>query len=247
MFFLLQKIPKKEKIFIEAIRKIIYTKPENYSLYRLALKHASVAKMNSTEFLESNERLEYLGDSVLDLIVAEFLFKKYPYKSEAFLTEIRARIVNRESLNDLAVKMGLDKMIHYQKDNTRLGKSLYGDAVEAFIGALYLDKGFNFCRNFIIHHILYIHYNLEEITQTITNFKSSVLEWAQKNNKALSFESVKQNIGENQKQFRTRLSFDGELICEGFGNNKKKSEQDASRRAYKKIITNNEVNHTINH
>ncbi len=235
MFFKIKRYSKQEKQMLKAIRQIIRTKPNNLSLYYLAMQHASVAKINSIGFKESNERLEYLGDAVLNLIVAEYLFAKYPYKNEGFLTEIRSRIVNRESLNKLAMKIGLDKLISCEKRNNRIYKSVYGDAMEAFIGALYLDKSFEFCKKFIIYQIIKQHYDIEELIETITNFKSQILEWTQKNNKTLCFKVVEQDTRKGQKQFKVRLFIDQNAISEGFGSSKKRAEQDASRKAYENI------------
>ncbi len=140
-------------------------------------------------FKESNERLEYLGDAVLGSIVAHFLFKRYPYKNEGFLTDIRSRIVSRASLGELSKKMGLDQIIEVdnKRKNAYSHKSLYGDAIEAFIGAVYLDKGFHFCQDFIVKRILLTHLDLQTIIETDKNYKSKLIEWAQKENRDVQF------------------------------------------------------------
>ena len=127
-------------------------RPANLSVYQLAISHSSVARETAKGIKESNERLEYLGDAVLGTVVAEFLFKKFPYKDEGFLTDIRSRIVNRESLNNLARKIGISNIVEYDvnRKNSLSHKSLYGDTLEALIGAVYLDKGFNVSKRFIL-------------------------------------------------------------------------------------------------
>ncbi|MEN7548186.1 ribonuclease III [Rapidithrix thailandica] len=224
----------KDKKLIEAVKRITGVKPYNVELYSLAMKHTSIAKENTHGFKESNERLEYLGDAVLGAVVAEYLFKRFPYKDEGFLTEIRSRIVNRESLNRLAIKIGLSQLVEYEgrKRNSQTFKSIYGDAMEAFVGAVYLDKGFKYCRKFIVKQLLIQHYDLEEIIETTTNFKSLIIEWAQKNNKDINFETAQKSATKkSNKQFKVKLLLDTELIAEGNGYSKKKAEQDAARKS----------------
>ena len=130
---------KEDLKLINAVKFILGYKPKKIQLYKLALLH----KSNNSE--ESNERLEYLGDAVLGLIVANYLFKLYPYKDEGFLTKIRSKIVSRDSLNNLGRKIGIKELINLQKAKTKSYESVYGDAIEALIGACYLENGFNFC------------------------------------------------------------------------------------------------------
>ncbi|PWJ39385.1 RNAse III [Sediminitomix flava] len=217
----------------KAVTGITGRRPYNIRLYRLAMKHSSVAAETVKGFKESNERLEYLGDAVLGAIVAEYLFKRYPFKDEGFLTEIRSRIVNRESLNKLAVKIGLSQLVEFEgrKRSNLSHKSIYGDAMEAFIGAVYLDKGFHFTRRFIIRKLLMQHYDIEAVIETTTNFKSLVIEWAQKLNHKVEFNISETRGSKHNKQFKVDLSVDGEVVATGNGFSKKKAEQDAARKA----------------
>jgi len=229
----LTKYSEKDLILASAVRNITGRTPYNISLYRLAMQHTSIAETNPIGFRESNERLEYLGDAILGAVVAEYLFKKFPYKDEGFLTEIRSRIVNRESLNKLALKIGLSDLVEFdgKRRSSQSHKSLYGDAMEAFIGALYLDRNFRFTRWFIIHKLILQHYDIGEIIETTSNFKSSVIEWCQKNNKEVDFLMVEETGSKHKKQFKTVLSIDNKEVSEGFGFSKKKAEQDAARKA----------------
>ncbi|UBM57847.1 ribonuclease III [Marinilongibacter aquaticus] len=221
------------KEFRKAIERIVGEKPGKDSLYHLAFRHTSASKKTVVEgFKESNERLEYLGDSVLGMIIAEYLFKKYPFKDEGFLTEIRSRIVNRESLNQVARKIGLDSLIMFDGNRvSHVRTSMYGDAMEALIGAIYLDKGFRFTKRFIVKNLLANYYDLDEIIQNNTNYKSILLTWAQGLSKNVNFEIIQENGKHHSKEFVAQVTVDEEVVSEGRGWNKKKAEQDAARKA----------------
>jgi ribonuclease-3 len=198
----------------------------------LAFRHTSASKYNGiNSFKESNERLEFLGDSVLGMVVAEFLFKKYPFKDEGFLTEIRSRIVNRESLNVLARRIGLDKLIEFDGHRNFHRTSMFGDAMEALIGAIYLDKGFAFTKKFIISKLLSNHFDLDEVISNNTNYKSTILSWAQADGRKVEFLIVEEKGKNHSKEFIAQVLIDAQVISSGSGWNKKKAEQDASRRA----------------
>ncbi len=223
-----------DKNFRYAIELILGGKPGNLSVYQLAFRHTSASRATAIQgFRESNERLEYLGDAVLGMVVAEFLFTKYPYKDEGFLTEIRSRIVNRESLNQIARKLGIDELIEY--DGNRRGgmssrSSMYGDALEAFIGAIYLDKGHRFTRKFILNKLL-AHYDLEDIILNNINFKSVIIEWAQREGKEIRFEILEENGNRHQREFIVQLFVEDEPFTTGNGFTKKKAEQSAAEKA----------------
>lgn len=232
-FFDFFKSNSKEKEFKKAIEQITGEKPTNLELYMLAFRHTSASKETHYQgFKESNERLEFLGDSVLGMIIAEYLFKKYPYKDEGFLTEIRSRIVNRESLNVVARKIGLEVLIQF--DGHRVSHkrtSMYGDAMEALIGAIYLDKGFRFTKEFIIKNLVANYFDLDAVISNNTNYKSILLSWAQQEGKKISFEIIHENGKNHHKEFVAQVTLDGEPVSEGSGWNKKKAEQDAARKA----------------
>ena len=222
----------KFKEFRRSIEQIIGEKPKNDLLYQLAFRHTSASKQTKINgFKESNERLEFLGDSVLGMIVAEYLFKKYPFKNEGFLTEIRSRIVNRESLNIVARRIGLDKLIEFDGQRNYHRTSMFGDAMEALIGAIYLDKGFTFTKKFIISKLLTNHFDLDEVISNNTNYKSTILSWAQADGRKVEFMIVEEKGKNHSKEFIAQVLVDAEVISSGSGWNKKKAEQDASRRA----------------
>ncbi len=228
-----QKDPRKN--LRRSIAHIIGARPSNIGLYQLALRHTSAAKATAIEgFRESNERLEYLGDAVLGMVIAEFLFKKYPYKDEGFLTEIRSRIVNRETLNGIARKIGLDQLIEYDGSRTRslpARTSMYGDALEALVGAIYLDKGFRFSRQFILKDLL-SHYDIDSIVQTNGNFKSRLIEWAQREGKEIRFEIISEKGNSHFREFIAQVLVDEEPFATGSGYSKKKAEQAAAEKVF---------------
>ncbi|MDN5202607.1 ribonuclease III [Fulvivirgaceae bacterium BMA10] len=221
-----------DKKLAAAIKMIVGRHPFNLDLYKLAVKHSSVAEIGRTGFKESNERLEYLGDAILGAIIAEYLFKKFPYKEEGFLTEIRSRIVNRESLNNVSRKIGLNDLVQYDanRKNSLSHKSIHGDTLEALLGAIYLDRGFKFCKRFIIKKLL-LHYDIKEIINNNPNSKSLIIEWAQKENKDIRFEVVEVKNKKHFKEFVVQLFIENEPIGKGFGLSKKKAEQDAAQKS----------------
>lgn len=221
-----------EKRLAASIKHLVGSKPFNLSLFKLAIKHASAAEESINGMKISNERLEYLGDAILGAIVAEFLFIKFPYRDEGFLTEIRSRMVNREALNQIAMKVGLSKIIEeeYKGKNLVSHKSIYGDALEALVGAVYLDRGYHFCKKFILKRII-IHFDLDNIIKTTSNFKSKVIEWSQKENFEVDFKTVSVSGNQRFKEFEVELVVNKEIVATGKGATKKKAEQEAAKNA----------------
>ena len=225
-----------DRAFHKAIQNITGKRPYNIELYKLAMRHSSKASVNLHGLKESNERLEYLGDAILGMIVAEFLFSKFPFKEEGFLTEVRSKIVNREMLNQISRKIGLHDLIDFNNQgNTLTPKSIYGDSLEALIGAIYLDKGFKFTKRFIVKKLLYTHYDIDELIHTISNYKSKIIEWSQKENKDLQFEIIHTEELRRNRQFTAQVLIDGVPYETGHGPSKKKAEQDAARKTLEKI------------
>lgn len=229
---LLGKNSSENKEFINAVKQILGEKPGNPLLYRLAFRHTSASKSSFMKgFRESNERLEFLGDAVLGMVVGEYLFKKYPFKDEGFLTEIRSRIVNRESLNVVGRKLGLETLMEFEGNKNHNRTSMIGDAMEALIGALYLDKGFKFTQKFVTTKLLNSHFDLDEIISNNTNYKSLILTWAQNGGKRIEFRIVSESGKSHNREFVAQVLVDDVPLSSGNGWNKKKAEQDASRRA----------------
>ena len=180
---------KAEKDLALYINNVFGFYPRNISLYQLAFTHKSLSTKKLNGIIINNERLEYLGDAVLSSIVAEYLFKKFPTKQEGFLTEMRSKIVSRASLNKLSMKLGFDKMVMYAKTHDKHSgfRSIGGNAFEAFTGALFLDRGYNFTYKIIVDHIILIHLDLDDIEKNDVNYKSKLLEWSQKEKHRVEF------------------------------------------------------------
>lgn len=220
--------PSQDKQLIQAIQNIAGLTPSNLALYKLATIHSSIAKENGEGFKESNERLEYLGDAILGAAVADFLFKKFPYKPEGFLTEIRSRLVNRESLNQLARKIGVGNIVQFDNKNAHLQQVILGNTLEAIVGAIYLDKGYLRTRKFVVDKLINPNYDLEELVNSNSNYKSRIIEWAQREGKEVRFDIVNVKKAKNHKEFTAQVFVDDEGMGTGYGNSKKKAEQDAA-------------------
>ena len=220
-----------------AIYAITRIKPGNLSLYKLALQHSSVKAESN-----SNERLEFLGDAVLSLVIGEYLFKKYPLKEEGFLTEIRARIVNRASLGSLAKKIGIDALLYYDKNTIQKEglKFVYGNALEALIGAVYLDQGYKRCCRFVLDRLLYLYIDLETLIQTDTNYKSQLVTWASRNRKNIQFEIITEKRTGRCREFMAQVVIEDQVAGQGQGSSKKQAEQQAAQAA---LVTMGQVVH----
>ena len=215
-------------MLVAAIQNIAGFTPSNLELYRLATVHSSIAKENGSGYKESNERLEYLGDAILGAAVADFLFKKFPFKPEGFLTEIRSRIVNREALNLLARKIGVANIVQFDQKNAHLQQVILGNTLEAIVGAIYLDKGYIRTKKFVIDKLINPNYNVDDLINSDSNFKSKIIEWAQREGKDVRFEILNVKKGRNHKEFTAQVMVDNEAKGTGYGNSKKKAEQDAA-------------------
>jgi ribonuclease-3 len=211
-----------------AIYAITRLKPGNLALYKLAFQHSSVKAE-----AHSNERLEFLGDAVLSLIIGEYLFKKYPLKEEGFLTEIRARIVNRASLGSLAKKVGIDRLLYYDKNAIQKEgfKFIYGNTLEALIGAVYLDKGYKRCCRFVLDQLLHLYIDLETLIQTDTNYKSQLVTWASRNRKNIQFEIIIEKRTGRCREFMAQVVIEDQVAGQGRGSSKKQAEQQAAQAA----------------
>jgi ribonuclease-3 len=210
-------------------------------LYQLAFRHKSA----SNEFINglklSNERLEYLGDAVLSSIVADYLFKKFPYKEEGFLTEMRSKIVSRSQLNKLSKKLGIDKLIESEAFCNNHSKSLFGDAFEAFIGAFYLDKGYNYTRKIIIKRVIEVHFDIDKLEKQDVNFKSQLVEWSQKEKIPIEFKVIEEIGNGYGKQYHVELLVDGRTYGDGLDYSIKGAEQQASGKAIDRLDTENRL------
>ena len=221
-----------ESSFETQLKNVLGIQSGNSLLYRTALSHRSVKETAD----ENNERLEYLGDAVLSAIVADYLFKRYPYKGEGFLTEMRSKMVNRQQLNDIALKMGLRKLTFYNKfDNALKGSQIFGNTLEALVGAVYLDKGYRKTHNWVLKQIVIPHMFVDDLELIDINLKNKLIGWANKNGKTLTFELAEEKMGGSRRLFTINAMLDGELLAFGKGYNKKDASQIAAQVAVEKI------------
>jgi len=222
--------------FGSRLRKILGFKPGNLRLYEIAFIHRSASFTMPDGKRVNNERLEYLGDAILDAILSDYLFEKFPEASEGFMTKIRARIVNREVLNQLSFSMGINKIVITNISSNHPTRNLYGDAFEALIGAVFLDKGFKKTKKLFIKKVLRKYLDLDEIISTDTDYKSLVFEWVQKKKANLIFTYNEEYDFDLKKSvFSTTLFINREEFARGQGSSKKEAEQEASSLAWKRI------------
>ena len=220
------------KEFRKQLNNVLGFTPGNLVLYRTALSHRSVREGAD----ENNERLEFLGDAVLSSIVAHYLFRKYPYKGEGFLTEMRSKMVNRQQLNDIGVKMGLKKITIYNKFDSSLKISqIFGNTLEALIGAVYLDKGYDRTQKWVEKYVILPHLFIDDLETIEINIKNKLYGWANKNGKALDFETISESFENGRRLFTIGALIDGELVGEGKGYNKKDASQIAAQIAVDKL------------
>ena len=246
------KLPfRKNKEFLSALYDILGFYPHNIEIYRIAFSHKSLSyrrdadgkkggkdrkannrdrkpRSDNTSKPLNNERLEYLGDAVLETIVSDILFHHFPHKREGFLTSTRSKIVQREALNRLAADMGLEKLILAAQGTRMSHTNIGGNAFEALMGAIYLDRGFKTCQWFINNRVIGQYVDLDNVAQKEVNFKSKLLEWSQKNRININF---KDSACDGEKGFRTVISIEGITIARGSGRSKKESQQEASKEA----------------
>ena len=210
--------------------------PRNIQLYEQALLHKSTSVRSDKGRPLNNERLEFLGDAILDAIVGDIVYKRFEGKREGFLTNTRSKIVQRETLNKLAVEIGLDKLIKYSTRSSSHNSYMYGNAFEAFIGAIYLDQGYERCKQFMEQRIINRYIDLDKISRKEVNFKSKLIEWSQKNKMEVSFELIEQFLDHDSNPvFQTEVRIEGLPAGTGTGYSKKESQQNAAQMAIKKV------------
>ncbi len=220
-----------DKKFVRQLKAILGFTPLNLKLYQLAIIHKSASGKYSKNHDIHNERLEFLGDAILDSVVAEQLYNFFPGENEGFLTQMRSKIVNRDTLKKISIKMGISDLLiaRMAKDNH---KALHGDALEAIIGAVYLDKGYRRTRKFIVRKILLQHIDLAALSEVEVDFKSRIIEWGQKNRKDINFSCHEQTNGNGQTPvFISHLLVFDDIVGMGLGKSKKEAEQNAAKQA----------------
>ena len=218
--------------FKKQVENIIAIKIGNVDLYKIALSHRSVKESPDA----NNERLEYLRDAILSAIVADYLFKRYPYKDEGFLTEMRSKMVNRQQLNDIAVKMGFRQLMLYNKlDATLRNSQIFGNTLEAIIGAVYLDKGYTKTQQWVQNQIVMPHMFVDSLEGIDINLKNKLIGWANKNGKTLTFDLVEEKFEGSRRLFTINIVVAGEVVSEGKAFSKKDASLVATQLAIEKL------------
>ena len=232
LFFKNMYSSKSDRDFRRQLRNVLGFAPGNLSLYKTALSHRSIREGAD----ENNERLEFLGDAVLSSLVAHYLFMRYPYKDEGFLTEMRSKMVNRNQLNDIALKIGFKKITFYNRfDNSLKISQIFGNTLEAVVGAVYLDKGYNNTQRWVTQHIINPHFFMQDLENLDINQKNKLYGWANKNGKNLEFETLEEKVENGRRLFTIGAKIDGELIAEAKAFNKKDASQAAAQIAVEKL------------
>jgi len=227
-------VKKKEPYLL--FQSILGFYPRRIDLYQQAIRHKSLSIRSEEGILINNERLEFLGDAVLNVLVADILFHHFKTKKEDFLSKTRSKIVQRNSLNKIALELGLDKLLVTSTPIELPHHSIYGNALEALIGAIYLDQGYRSCKHFLEKKILERYVDLERVANLDVNFKSTLLEWSQQEKVSLHFETQEFLKPEgNSAKFKASVVIKGIFISEGFGLSKKEAQQQASKFALEKM------------
>jgi ribonuclease-3 len=224
---------KERKAYQKKIEQMLGFKPGTYDYYEMAMLHSSASANQKKGKNGHNERLEFLGDSVLDLVIADMLFHQYPEKDEGELTRMRSILVNRIQLNRIATEMGIDKLIIGSFVKNILPEDVKGNALEALIGAIYLDKGFAFTYSYVKNKIIDNHIRFHELIHDHRDYKSELFIWAQKNKQSIRFETVGDFEQDEKKRYIINVLVAGKVAGTGEGSSKKKAEQMACKNACK--------------
>jgi ribonuclease-3 len=228
---------KNRGFYVDLVRMLGFI-PRRLSYYKLAFLPKSALQKHPSGVRLNNERLEYLGDAVLDAIVADYLYKRFPEGDEGFMTKLRARIVKRKTLNQIAVGLEIPALIYLVSSPGNKSKHVYGNALEALIGAIYIDRGYKSAKRFFIRKIMQKHIDLVQLVEKDPDYKSRVIEWAQKNRIEVVFESLEEHFsGQKAPAFISTISLTGLPNGTGRGGSKKEAEQQAAKKALEHIKT----------
>lgn len=235
---ILKKILKKspssnqDGVFFEKISQILGFKPDTLKYYEKAFTHRSANKLDEKGNPISYERLEFLGDAMLGSVIAAHLYNKVPTGDEGYLTKMRSKIVSREHLNELGRDFNLVQFVESKVNPSHFGDNIHGNIFEAFIGAIYLDKGFAYCEKFIHEKIIKQYVNIEKLEGKVISYKSLIIEWCQKEKKSFRFDVFEDNGKEGIKYFGVKLFIDEEVVSKARATSKKKAEETAAKRAF---------------
>jgi ribonuclease-3 len=223
---------KKDGYFFLGMKKILGFKPKNLEVYQKAFVHRSANRKDTDGFPMNYERLEFLGDAMLGTIISKHLYSRVPDGDEGYLTKMRSKIVSREHLNELGKDLNLIDFVESKIPKSRFGDNIHGNVFEALIGAIYLDRGYEFCEKFINKRIIDPYVDIEQLEGKVISYKSLVIEWCQKQKKSFNFDIYEDSGNDVVKHFAVKLSIGGKIVAKARATSKKKAEERASKRAY---------------
>jgi ribonuclease-3 len=229
---IVQPYSKEDAKLHSELKKLLNFSPRKINKYKKAFTHRSVQIIDNKGNPINYERLEFLGDSILGSVIAAYLYKKVPTGSEGYLTQMRSKIVSREHLNELGKDLNLIRFVKSKIIQANVGDNIHGNIFEALIGAIYIDKGYNFCQKFIYHNVIVPYVDIEKLEGKITSYKGLIIEWCQKQKKRYSFETYEDSGNDPIKHFSVKIFIDGKQIAKGRATSKKKAEEQASKRVY---------------
>ena len=224
--------PPEDGIFFSEIKKILGFAPMNLDYYKKAFTHRSSNKTDVNGIPVNYERLEFLGDAMLSSVIAAHLFSQVPSGDEGYLTKMRSKIVSREHLNELGRDLNLTRFIESKIPIANFGENIHGNIFEALVGAIYLDRGYNYCEKFIRKRVIVPYVDIAKLEGKITSYKSLLIEWCQKEKKSFHYNVFEDNGIDGQRFYGVKLSIDGKVIAKARATSKKKAEEKASHRAY---------------
>ena len=223
---------KDNEDFYSELKNLLNFSPKNVDFYQKAFTHRSLKLIDDKGNPINYERLEFLGDAMLGSIIASYLYKKVPNGTEGYLTQMRSKIVSREHLNELGKDLHLIKYVKSNITQDNIGDNIHGNIFEALIGAIYLDRGYNYCKKFIYENVIVPYVDIAKLEGKITSYKGLIIEWCQKQKKQYLFDTYEDSGNENIKHFSVKISIDGALVAKGRATSKKKAEEQASKRVY---------------
>ena len=224
---------KNDEVFYKDLKKIIGFNPKNLQFYKKAFIHRSIKEVDKKTGLPLNyERLEFLGDAMLSSVIASYLFQEVPSGDEGYLTKMRSKIVSREHLNELGKDLNLFRFVRSNVVKSKFGENIHGNIFEALIGAIYLDRGYTYCKKFIFKRVIIPYVDVPKLEGKITSYKSLFIEWCQKVKNDFNFEVYEDSGNDAIKHFSVKLFLDGKIIAKGRATSKKKAEETAAKRAY---------------
>lgn len=223
---------KEDGNFFLGIKQILGFKPKNLEFYKKAFLHRSMNIKDENGNPLNYERLEFLGDSMLGTIISRYLYNAVPEGDEGYLTKMRSKIVSREHLNELGKDLGLVEFVESRIPKSHFGENIHGNVFEAIVGAIYLDRGYDYCEKFILTRVIEPYVDIEQLEGKVISYKSLIIEWCQKEKKVFNYKVYEDNGNEELKHFAVKLAIGGNVIAKARATSKKKAEERASKRAF---------------